>query len=234
LRRAFVSELVTAASMRGTRPDFQELAEKVRSDLLSRPRVRIVVQTRPSGARLVVDGGAQRCARTPCTILLLRGEHRLAVERLGYARRTVRREFGRSTKLKLTLDAAAASDARDQLAVALAAGRDPGTPEFARVASAAFGGQVVVLAWRSGRQGHAILYDRRRKGIVARVSVRGRHESLEAAVRSVVQEWRGSEPRPFYTKPIFYVAVAGAAAVTGIVLYFALRPETKHYDIVFP
>ena len=234
LERIFVRQLDTARALGVTGPDFQAFAETVRARVHRAGRVSVSIRSRPAGARLVVDGGAVRCATTPCRVTVLPGEHIFAVERLGYMQRTLRVEVKRSRELVVGLDAADSSTALAQLRDLVSRGSDPGTPAVGRLAALAFGAQVVALAWHRDGQGHAFIFDRRRGRIVSRVTMRGGSQSAARALRAALVEWRGAERRPLYARPAFYLPAAGVvAAAVGVGLYFALRPRETHHDLVF-
>ena len=66
-----------------------------------------------AGARVVVDGGAHDCARTPCTVELSPGEHVFAAELLGRAR-VIRRERIAGDVLEIVLPRASATETSTQ------------------------------------------------------------------------------------------------------------------------
>ena len=47
-------------------------------------------------------------------------------------------------------------------------------------------------------------------------------------------EWQGEISPPLYKRPLFYVGVAGAVAVTAIVTYFLLRKTDTQHELYFP
>lgn len=225
IERAFVAELDVSAALAVTTPDFQSAAEEVRANVAARARVDARIETRPAGARAVADGGA-RCAPTPCTLALLPGPHAIAIARLGYAPRAIELEAGSAD---IALDPAPSALVRSQLAAALARGMSPGDVELARAAASAFEARVVVVVWQSDRS-HALAYDRARDRVLARVA----SSDVASAVRAVIAEWRGIvEPTPIYEEPLLWILTGAAAIAAGVIIYFAVRPPDRRYDLVF-
>jgi len=233
LERAYVAELEVAETLATTTPDFQQLAERVRSSLVSRERVDAALLTRPDGARAVADGGARRCEPTPCALALLPGLHRITVSRLGFSPRAVSAAMDAAEEVTLSLDPAPSGRVREQLAGALAGGLSPGDAELARTASSAFEARVVVVVWERGGQAHALVFDRPRDRVIARVAARG-DGAVATAVGSVIAEWRGvTEPTPLYEEPLLWIISGAVAVAAGVLVYFLARPPERRYDLVF-
>ena len=236
LRRVFIRELDTASAFAGMRPDFRSLADKLRKAILARGRAELRVVLTPADAQLRVDGGVHRCVGAPCSLALLPGEHLIEVARFGHATRTIRHRVSGRDRLAFTLEPASTVEAQSQLGVALREGRDPGSISFAKTASSAYEAPLVLLLWRDrGQRNCAAVYDRRLNRLVSRISVQGANQGQRDAARAALIEWRGVISPPLYRKPLFWAAIAGAAATIGVVSYLLLQPaRPRHYEIAFP
>ena len=235
LRRLLIQQVDLSGALGKLRPDFQKLVEQVRSAVQKLPAVVLTIDSRPQGARVSLDGGAQHCEATPCQRRVIVGEHLVAVQRLGYARRTARQSIGQAARVLVSLDTVDAAQAKQQLARNVGRGRDPGRVELARLAALAFGAQVVALVWNRDKTASVVVYDRNKQRIVSRVSVAGAPpQNAHAALRAALREWYGAtREKPFYARPVFYLTTAGVAVITGLVMYFVLRSDPAQQDIVF-
>jgi hypothetical protein len=235
LQQLFVQGLEMDRAFARTRPDFDQLAEEIRTEVLAQPRVRLTVVTHPPGARLVVDGTPSTCNQTPCSLRLLPGEHLIAAQRLGRGSRAVRRQVDTDDRLTLALRSPSPGESKAALRQALLQRNiNPGATQFAQAAIAAFGAQIGLISWKSRTGTHAVLFDRRETKLYGRVTASGVNATA-TAVTSALQEWRRANSSPFYARPIFYVPVAvAAAAATAVAIYFAARPSADERTIVFP
>lgn len=232
--RLQIGELDTTEDLAVTSPDFQALAEQVRSEVVELTRIRLNVRTRPARAQVIIDGGSHRCEATPCTVTLLPGQHVVQITRLGHAQRVLREVFEVDARRTLSLDPAPAGTVRQQLAEVLARpGGNPGAIDVARAAAAAFGARVVTVAFHDTDRSRAVVYDRARDRLVSQVAVSG-GDGVARAVDSAIAEWRGAtEPTPLLAEPLFWVGTIGAAVAAGITVFLLVRPGEVRNDIVF-
>jgi hypothetical protein len=234
LRRVHVQGLGSPAAFKGMRPDFRSLADAVEANVKKAGRVVLTVTLQPRDARLSIDGGQTRCDSSPCRVALLAGEHWFDVRRFGHAPRAFRRSVRKKETIQVSLDPASASQAKRQLASALVDRVDPGSVAFAATSAIAYQSPVVLLVWQKNERRLAAVYDRRVKRVVSRVSVVGTKRAALDAAHAAIVEWRGVRSVPLYKKPLFWTAIAGAAAAIGVVTYILLRPSTTpSYEIVF-
>jgi hypothetical protein len=232
LESAVIAAVDLAPHLPVTNPEFQALAASVRDAASERGRARLTLTTRPSGAHVIIDGGAVECRATPCELSLVPGEHVLLIRRLGAAPRIVRQAVREDMELALRLDPAPADELRAQLGEAIHAEMAPDAAPFVRAVASAVGARVVVIAWRADGRAHALVYDRALSRVVARTSVEG--DDPTTAVRATVVEWRGVvEPTPLYAEPLFWAGIAGVTTVTAIVVYLLVSPPEPRHDIVF-
>jgi len=231
LERVYVLELNPEAALRRTTPELQTIAEEERAAILGSPRPRVQLRSRPSGARVIVDGRLV-CPTTPCSIEPPAGDHAIRLEHLGYAPRTERRVLDQPEELTLALDEASEAVGRDQLARALGDGADPGTADFMRTAALVYGARVVLLLWRGEGRSRAAIYDRALGRVVARTQLRG---SAEVAAAAVLREWQGvALPTPLVRNPWFWAGTLGAAALVGVATWLAVRPRNEQHNLSFP
>ncbi len=157
LRRLSARDLVDADVLRQTTPGFQRIAEEERAAAHRRGSVAVEVRTEPEGARVLVNGVA-RCPVAPCRVHLLRGEHHLIADKLGYRRRVLTPVADADATVRVVLEPASADETRQQLTAALAAGADPSAAEIPRATASAFGAGLLVLVWARQWQVHAAAY----------------------------------------------------------------------------
>jgi len=232
-RRALARELDLTEALARTTPEFQASIDPIRAAIQGAARGRVTIRVRPARAAIVVDGGAHRCSSSPCSLMLYPGEHLIVVESLGRERRVVQQTIDRNAAIDVALDPAPIGEVRAQLAVALAAGADPGAIEVSRAAATAFGARVVVVLWE--REGHAraAIYDRSVGRVVATSSARRDRAGARAAVTAVVEEWRGIVEPSLLEEPLFWVSTAVVAAGAATLVYFLVRPAREQRDYVF-
>ena len=158
LQRLSARDLVDTDVLRQTTPAFQRIAEEERAAAHQRGYVTVEVRTEPEGARVVVNG-ISRCPAAPCRVHVLRGEHHLIADKLGYRRRVVTPVADADdATVRVVLEPASADETRQQLTTALAAGADPSAAEITRATASAFGAGLLVLVWARQWQVHAAAY----------------------------------------------------------------------------
>lgn len=159
--RLLVRELDAPEVLRRMTPELQQLAEDERQKAQRWGRVGVAVSTQPDGASVRVDGAAS-CTAAPCRLNLLRGDHILVAEKIGYRRRVVPVLLEDEQTVTLTLEPAPAEEAGHQLALTVGTGADPSCIEMARTATTAFGVGLVVLVWERSGKVHANAFQRNR------------------------------------------------------------------------
>lgn len=235
LGRAIACDLPTRA-LREVKPGVQALMETLQAEAVQRPRLRLRLRSQPTGARVTIDGAVpSTCTHTPCSLTLRHGPHVLLLERLGYLPRTVILRLERSTERQVALDPAPSALAREQLAVALAAGLAADSASFAETASHAEQARVVVIV-ELGRDARAsaTLYDRALGRIVARSRGAEPADGAATVVRAVIGEWRGQvEVRPLWKRPLFWGITAATAAAAALTAFLLARPTEQRFALEF-
>jgi hypothetical protein len=191
LRRLSARELVDREVLRQTTPGFQRIADEERAAAHRRGSVAVEVRTEPEGARVLVNGVA-RCPASPCRVHLLRGEHHLVADKLGYRRRVVMPVADADATVRVVLEPASADETRQQLTAMLAAGADPSATEISRAVASAFGVGQLVLVWARQWQVHAAAY-RAGCGAQTHVAFDG-PQATPRAVAAALHGWRVATP----------------------------------------
>ena len=224
LRRLAARDLVDADVVRQTTPGFQRIADEERAAAHRRGSVAVEVRTEPEGARVLVNGIA-RCPAAPCRVHLLRGEHHLIADKLGYRRRIVTPVADADATVRVVLEPASADETRQQLTDALAAGADPSAAEITRATASAFGAGLLVLVWARQWQVHAAAYHVG-GGALTHVAFNG-PQAMPRAVAAALHEWRVATPggvgrrwSPATFRELLFWAVAGAVTLAGAALAF--------------
>jgi len=233
VRRLLARELDDPDTFHRTTPQFQRLTEEERANAQRLGRVIVEMRTDPEGASVQVDG-APRCQATPCRVHLLRGEHVVVSEKLGWRARAVSSLLDEDQNLTIALDPAPADEARRQIAAALGAGVDPSGVDIARAASTAFGVGLLVLVWPRGQEVHATVFQRAGGGLT-HVTIDAGANATPRAVRTALREWHADTgPRSMLRQPLFWTTAVGVAVVSAAAVFFVYRPMETRHDIVFP
>ena len=224
LRRLSARDLVDADVLRQTTPAFQRIADEERAAAHLRGSVSVEVRTEPEGARVLVNGIA-RCPAAPCRVRLLRGEHHLIADKLGYRRRVLTPVADGDATVRVVLEPASADETRQQLTAALAAGADPSAAEIPRATASAFGAGLLVLVWAREWQVHAAAYHVD-GGALTHVAFDG-PQAMPRAVAAALHGWRVATPGvsgrrwPLATsRELLFWTVASAVVLGGAALAF--------------
>lgn len=212
-------------------PPIIALADEASAAAAARGSVSVRLVSQPEGARVMVDGGAQRCARAPCELAMPPGEHVFTFASLGHSSRTVLRPIETDgLEVAVALDPASSDALRQQLAHAIARRQDP--QSLLELASDALGATVVVLAWEHDRGASAALLDRREEGVEPS---RMDETEIGEAVRSAVSEWRARvepfDPIPWIVGTSVGLVVVGA--VVTVLSVLATSGELTERSFVF-
>jgi len=173
----------------------------------------------------VLVNGIARCPVAPCRVHLLRGEHHLNADKLGYRRRVLTPVADADASVRVVLEPASADETRQQLTTALAEGADPSAAEITRATASAFGAGLLVLVWARQWQVHAAAYHVG-GGALTHAAFDGPH-ATPRAVAAALHEWRVATPgaagrrwSPATFNELLFWTAAGAVILASSALAF--------------
>lgn len=237
LRDLYTRELDPATALEGTTIDVRSLAAQVRVEVTSGTRHAVTFRSTPPGAQVTIDGGSNQCARTPCRVTLIAGEHQITADLLGHEMISRSLAVEEDRELNLALAPATSEDARSQLANTLATDASPGRVDVARTALIAFPSDLLVLTWENESESHAMMYDELRQQMLSAVVPSG-VGSLARVVGEVVTEWEQDagirRPLPRWAWPVTGVGLGVMAVGVALMVWMLVSPPEPNvqYDLV--
>ncbi|MEO8700493.1 MAG: PEGA domain-containing protein [Kofleriaceae bacterium] len=222
--------LETPADISAVTPDVEALLAEAAVAIAKEPAAPLRVVVAPAGARVAIDGRADRCV-APCTVMLARGAHAIGVVADGFepAWRQVLVPADREVIVELAEAAPPVIAAQLRLRIARGAAVDePAT--LALVTRAVRARRLLVLGIEPGRLVGAVYED-------GRVGARGERTATTAtAAAELANELvaRSQPVTPLWRHPKFWISVGAAAVLAaGITGYFLFRPDPES-RVVFP
>jgi hypothetical protein len=210
-------------------PDVEALLADATSQLAKAPPAPLRVRVTPTGARIAVDGGSERCV-APCTVMLAPGAHALSIAADGYEPVVRRVDVPGEPELAVELADAAPPVIAAQLQLRIGRGAPADDPATLALAGRAVRARrILVLGIQDTRLVGATYHD-------GRVGARGERRATPGDAAALVDELlaKAVPATPLARRPVFWISLAAASALAaGITGYLLFRPDPES-RVVFP
>lgn len=213
-------------------PDIEALLSAALGRRERAAKVRLTIRSRPSGARVMVDGVDRGCT-TPCPVSLPAGDHLVKLEADGHVSEARVVAVGRSDDAaELALRPAAPAEAARQWSSRYrATPLEDSTPSVMLLSRAVRARRVVLVSARPHARGvmlrGTLVLDGRPAAQGARVAPSGvLADQVDGLLRDLLVSSRILEPAtPLTRRPMFWVAVGSAlAAGVASAVWYQSRP----------